>query len=227
MSLILSIETATPVCAVALHDEGVLLGHYRLLKDKSHSEKLAVLINNLVKDCGRNIKDLSAVAVSEGPGSYTGLRIGTSTAKGLCYALNIPLIAVNSLTALAAQMTEIVADEELLLPMFDARRMEVYCQVLDKNLSSLVDTAPVVIDEKSFIKYLDKNKIYLFGDGAGKCKPVITHPNAFYVDDIYPGAATVGKLAFKKYLQKEFVNVAYFEPAYLKEFRAGKPKSLV
>jgi tRNA threonylcarbamoyladenosine biosynthesis protein TsaB len=227
MSLILSIETATPVCAVALHNEGVLLGEYRLLKDKSHSEKLALLINNLVKGCDKNVKDLAAVAISEGPGSYTGLRIGTSTAKGLCFALSIPLIAVNSLTALAAQMAKVAADEELLLPMFDARRMEVYCQVLDKDLKALQDTAPVIIDERSFINFLEEHKVYLFGDGAGKCKPVITHPNAFFVEDVYPGAATVGELAFRKYLQKEFVDMAYFEPVYLKEFRAGKPKSLV
>ena len=227
MSLILSIETATPVCAVALHYEGALLGEYRLLKGRSHAEKLATLIDALIKDCGKEIKELAAVAVSGGPGSYTGLRIGTSTAKGLSFALRIPLIAVNSLTALAAQLNDTIRENDLLLPMFDARRMEVYCQVLDKQLKVLQDTMPVIIDEKSFINFFEKHNVYLFGDGAGKCKPVITHSNAFFVDDVFPVAAAVGELAYMKYIQKDFVDVAYYEPFYLKEFRAGKPKSLV
>lgn len=227
MALILSIETATPVCAVALHEESQLLGEVRLLKDKSHSGKLAVIIDDLIHGLGFKIQDITAVAVSEGPGSYTGLRIGASTAKGLCYGLNIPLIAVNSLTALAAQLKQFIGPDDLLLPMFDARRMEVYCQVLDKNLNVLQDTEPIIIDDKSFCNFLEKHRVYLFGDGAAKCKPVINHPNSLYIEGVNPSAITVGELAYIKYLEKKLEDIAYFEPFYLKEFKAGKPKSLV
>ena len=225
--LILSIETATPVCSVALHSEGNLLGEFRLLRDKSHSGKLAVIIDQLVKNSGYSLSDLSAVALSEGPGSYTGLRIGASTAKGLCYGLNAKLIAINSLTAMAAQVKNYISENDLLVPMFDARRMEVYAQVLTKELKVIKDTAPVVIDHESFSDLLSTNSIFIFGDGAEKCKGVITHCNALFIDEITPSASTIGKLAFEKFLKNEFVDVAYFEPFYLKEYKAGTPKALV
>ena len=227
MALILSIETATPVCAVALHEHGRLLGEIRLLKDKSHSGKLAPVIQNLVKDCDFEMQDLSAIAVSEGPGSYTGMRIGVSTAKGLCYGLKVPLIAINTLTAMAAQIEPFIGNDDVLIPMLDARRMEVYCIVHGKNLQLIRETEPVVIDENSFGDLLQKNKCYIFGDGAPKCKEVLVHPNVFFIDDVYPSASTIGQLAYQKFRNKKFEDVAYFEPYYLKEYKAGKPKSLV
>lgn len=227
MALILSIETATPVCSVALQEGDQLLGEYTLLKERSHSGKLAILIERLLEDCSRKFEDLAAVAVSEGPGSYTGLRIGVSTAKGLCYALNIPLIAVNSLTAIANRVKRSADLNSYLIPMFDARRMEVYCQVLTAEMEVIQKTMPLIIEEGSLVEYLSKMKCYFFGDGAEKTKSLIQHANAFFVDEIYPSAASVGELAFGKYKVNEFEDVAYFEPFYLKEYRAGKPKSLV
>ena len=227
MSLILSIETATPVCAVAIHEEGKLIGEAKLLKDKSHSGKLALLINDLLKYNSISKKELSAVAVSEGPGSYTGLRIGVSTAKGLCYGLNIPLIAVSSLTALAAQVRNFINMQDLMIPMFDARRMEVYAQVVDKEMNVINETKPIIINEESFGNFIGDHKIYIFGDGAEKCKPVLQQKEFQFIDQVLPSAVSVGEIGYKKYLEKEFSDVAYFEPFYLKEFRAGKPKSLI
>ncbi|MGK7391809.1 MAG: tRNA (adenosine(37)-N6)-threonylcarbamoyltransferase complex dimerization subunit type 1 TsaB [Candidatus Cyclobacteriaceae bacterium M2_1C_046] len=227
MSLILSIETATPVCAVALHKEGNLLAEAKLLKDKSHSDKLAVLIDQLLEHNNIKKSQLSAVAVSEGPGSYTGLRIGVSTAKGLCFGLDIPLIAISSLTALGAQVRNCIGDHDLMIPMFDARRMEVYAQVLNKKLEVIEKTQPVIIDEDSFGNFLKDHTVYIFGDGADKCKPVLIDDKFKFVDNVIPSAASVGELAYQRYLEKDFSDVAYFEPFYLKEFRAGKPKSLI
>lgn len=227
MSLILSIETATPVCAVALHEEGVLLAEAKLLKDKSHSDKLAILINQLLEHNSVKKNQLSAIAVSEGPGSYTGLRIGVSTAKGLCYGLDIPLIAISSLTALGAQVRNFIGEDDFMIPMFDARRMEVYAQVLDKKLHIIEKTQPVIIDENSFGNFIANHTVYIFGDGADKCKPVLNNDSFKFINNIVPSAASVGELAYQKYLDRNFSDAAYFEPFYLKEFRAGKPKSLI
>lgn len=227
MSIILSIETATPVCAVAIHEEGNLIAEARLLKDKSHSGQLAVLIQQLLQHCNLKENQLSAIAVSEGPGSYTGLRIGVSTAKGLCYGLDIPLIAISSLTALAAQVKEFAVHEDFLIPMFDARRMEVYAQVLNGNLEILQNTTPVIIDENSFGNIIGDQRVYMFGDGSEKCRPVFSEKNVIFLKGIIPSAASVGELAYEKYIKNQFADVAYFEPFYLKEFKAGKPKTLV
>ncbi|UII33547.1 tRNA (adenosine(37)-N6)-threonylcarbamoyltransferase complex dimerization subunit type 1 TsaB [Fulvivirga ulvae] len=225
MSLILSIETATTVCSVAVHDHGQLIGTQTLYIEKSHSGLLAPVIDSLVKYCGFTLNDLSAVAISEGPGSYTGLRIGVSTAKGLCYALDIPLIAVNTLEAMAFGVNKYNKGRALLCPMIDARRMEVYCLLANHKVQVMEPTKPEIIDSASFEDTLLKNQIMFFGNGAAKCKGIITSTNALFVDDVYPDASNIGFLAYRKFEQQQFEDVAYFEPFYLKEFRISKPKA--
>ena len=225
--MILSIETSTKVCSVALHQNGELLAESTLYVDKSHSEKLAVLIKDLLSYAEVGTKDLSAVAIASGPGSYTGLRIGTSTAKGLCYALSIPLIAINTLEAMAYGATKHLTEEVLICPMLDARRMEVYYLLTDSNLTSIQPTAAKIIDEESFQEELSNNKILFFGNGASKCQPVIgNNPNALFINTQSISAVNVGELAWVKFNNQEIENLAYFEPEYLKEFKAIKPKNL-
>ncbi|MBL6446368.1 tRNA (adenosine(37)-N6)-threonylcarbamoyltransferase complex dimerization subunit type 1 TsaB [Fulvivirga sp. 29W222] len=225
MSLILSIETATAVCSVALHHNGQLIGTQTLYIEKSHSGLLAPVIDSLVKYCGFTLNDLSAVAVSEGPGSYTGLRIGVSTAKGLCFALDIPLVAVNTLEAMAFGVNKYNRSEALLCPMIDARRMEVYCLIATHNMEIVEHTKPEIIDTTSFENFLLKSKVLFFGNGAAKCEEVITSENALFIDNVYPDASNVGFIAYRKYQEQKFEDVAYFEPFYLKEFRITKPKA--
>lgn len=226
MSLILSIETATTVCSVALYNGGTLLGSQSLFIDKSHSGLLAPSIETLMRYCGYQFDDLQAVAVSEGPGSYTGLRIGLSGAKGLCYALNIPLIAVNTLYGMAYGLKKFNTEGYFLCPMIDARRMEVYCMVTDSQLNIIKDTEAVVVDENFLNETLQTRNVLFFGNGAGKCKSVITVENAKFLNGICPDAVNIGAVAWEKYNKGEFEDVAYFEPAYLKEFKAGKPKKV-
>lgn len=224
--MILSIETSTKVCSVALHHELTLLGSAELHVDQSHSEQLAILIQNILKTTGQKTTDLNAVAISAGPGSYTGLRIGTSTAKGLCYALEIPLIAINTLAAMAYAMSRFYTNS-LICPMIDARRMEVYCQVFDAEMNEIEPTEAKVIDESSFSALLEDNSMVFFGNGAAKCEPVISHKNTHFVNDVYPSAIPLGELAGKKYTAREFEDMAYFEPYYLKEYKAVKSKKLL
>ncbi|BDD10712.1 tRNA (adenosine(37)-N6)-threonylcarbamoyltransferase complex dimerization subunit type 1 TsaB [Fulvitalea axinellae] len=225
MALILSLETATTVCSVALHEDGVLKAKEELFVDKSHSSQLTVAIDNVVKNAGFAYKDLSAVAVSEGPGSYTGLRIGTSTGKGLCYSLDIPLIAVNTLEGMANSIKGFNLDGALLCPMLDARRMEVYCAVYDAEGKELSPTQAVIVEPESYDKYLEQGKVIFFGNGSDKCVEVFgQHPNASFWPNVSPSAEGIGNLAYVKYEQQSFEDVAYFEPFYLKEFRATKPK---
>lgn len=226
--MILSIETSTKICSVALHNQGVLLAESTLYVDKSHSEKLAVLIKDLLSYAEINPKDLSAVAIASGPGSYTGLRIGTSTAKGLCYALEIPLIAINTLKAMAHGVSQILTEKDLwLCPMLDARRMEVYSLLADNELKIIQPTEAIIIDANSFEEELKHQRILFFGNGAFKCKPILSQKqNAMFIETDSISAVYVGKLAWEKYQQKEFEDLAYFEPAYLKEFKAIKPKNL-
>lgn len=226
--MILSIETSTKICSVALHNQGVLLAESTLYVDKSHSEKLAVLIKDLLSYAEIKPKDLSAVAIASGPGSYTGLRIGTSTAKGLCYALEIPLIAINTLKAMAHGVSITLMEKDILLcPMLDARRMEVYSLLADNELNIIQPTEAIIIDANSFEEELKHQRILFFGNGASKCKPSLDHKqNAVFIDTDSISAVYVGKLAWEKYQQKKFEDLAYFEPAYLKEFKAIKPKNL-
>ncbi len=225
MARILSIETSTKACSVAVHVASKLIVSQKLFVEKSHSSHLTKMIEDAIKNADITMSDLEAVAISMGPGSYTGLRIGTSTAKGICYALDIPLIAVNTLKAMANGVTKYNHQKTLLCPMIDARRMEVYCLVTDSNMKVLEETNAKVIDENSFNSFLENNKVLFFGDGAEKCKSVFEgNSNAFFIDEITPSAVAVGYLASKKYEEKLFEDVAYFEPFYLKDFIAIKSK---
>jgi tRNA threonylcarbamoyladenosine biosynthesis protein TsaB len=227
MALILNIETATKVCSVALYQDDNLLGLQELFIDKSHSEYLAVIINDLMNYTGRKFEGLAAVAISKGPGSYTGLRIGTSTAKGLCYALDIPLISINTLKAMAVNLAGLYEDTYL-CPMIDARRMEAYFMILDREHKEILSAQAKIIDENVFSNLLKDNKIVFFGNGSDKCKPILSkHSNAIFVESIHPTAKSVGILAFEKFKTKEFEDVAYFEPYYLKDFIATKAKKLL
>ncbi|MGD1842821.1 MAG: tRNA (adenosine(37)-N6)-threonylcarbamoyltransferase complex dimerization subunit type 1 TsaB [Thermonemataceae bacterium] len=225
MAYILSIETATPACSVALHQNDQLLGSFSLFIDKSHASQLTLLIQHLTAHCALPIQQIDAVAVSKGPGSYTGLRIGVSTAKGLCYALDIPFISVNTLEAMALQVQPYNINGALLCPMLDARRMEVYCGIWDQQLQVQVATQAKVIDEEAFRETLDQHPILFFGNGAQKCKAILSHhPNAFFLEEVSPQARTIGQRAVVKYEEKQFEELAYFEPYYLKDFVGTKAK---
>jgi tRNA threonylcarbamoyladenosine biosynthesis protein TsaB len=219
MSLILSIETSTKVCSVALYDENVLLACHDVLVEKSHSRIITVLIDNILKSTDHKMEDIQAVAVSKGPGSYTGLRIGVSTAKGLCYALDKPLIGINTLEAMAFEVNRYSTSKNLICPMLDARRMEVYCAMFDSDNSLVHETEARVMDENSFAEILNTKKIVFFGDGAFKCKTLLSKfSNALFLDNIYPSAKNIGYLAFKKFMDESFEDTTYFEPFYLKDF---------
>jgi tRNA threonylcarbamoyladenosine biosynthesis protein TsaB len=229
MAIILSIETSTPTSSIAIHDSGNLVSSQSVHRNKSHSEHLIPSIKYLCETSGINIKDIGAVAISKGPGSYTGLRIGTSSAKGLCYGLDIKLIAVNTLEAMAYGMQKYFAEEVMLCPMLDARRMEVYCLVMKNDLSVVESTQAKIIEDSAFEELLETSKIVFFGNGAHKCKGMINSNNAIFIDDIYPSAIQIGELAWDKYVNNQFEELAYFEPFYLKDFIAKKPsrKNLV
>jgi len=224
MALILSIETSTPFCSVALHNNDQLIGLKEQLLDKSHSEYLVPIIQEVVSSSGENQKNIDAIALSMGPGSYTGLRIGSSTAKGLCYALNIPLIAISTLEGLAKQVSEKANINTILCPMLDARRMEVYTAFYDHKFQNKFPVQPVIINESSFEEYFKTYDLILFGSGAQKCKGVI-NKNATYIDEVFPTATTIGELAIEKFKEKRFEDIAYFEPFYLKEFQTTTPKA--
>ncbi|MCV9388855.1 tRNA (adenosine(37)-N6)-threonylcarbamoyltransferase complex dimerization subunit type 1 TsaB [Reichenbachiella ulvae] len=224
MSTILSLDTSTKSGSVALVQEGQLVGaqHYNI--DKSHSSLLHVMIDQLMSNAGVELSALDAIAISEGPGSYTGLRIGVSAAKGLCYSLDKPLIAINTLEAMAYQVHKYAPKTEVYCPMIDARRMEVYAMLLDSDFQVIEETSPVIIDEGSYKELLDQNQVMFFGDGSAKCKEVLAHENATFVDHVHPSAIDVGLLASRKFEQQAFENVVSFEPFYLKEFRLATAK---
>lgn len=219
MALILSIETATNVCSVAIHREGVCLGFSETTAEHAHARQLMLAIQELLMRLDLVSSDIQAVAVSAGPGSYTGLRIGASVGKGLAYALNIPLIGIHTLEALAYQAVPYLKESsDMIIPMIDARRMEVYAAVIDANLSIRQAAHPVILDEHSFQEELSMGTVHFLGDGSQKLQMLVSHRNALFHDDLN-SARTVGVLAHNKFLGKEFVDLAYFEPNYLKEFR--------
>jgi len=227
MGLILSLETATDVCSVALHRDDRLIIDFNLFMEKAHSNSLASLVGQAFEFAGLAKTELDGVAVSKGPGSYTGLRIGTSLAKGICYGLDKPLIAINTLEAMAWQAHHIFT-KALLCPMIDARRMEVYHLLKDSNFSTIQETTNLIVDTNSFADLLENQPICFFGNGATKCKQELNHhSNAIFVDNIQASASSVGELANIKFMEQDFEDLAYFEPFYLKEFVAGKPKKLV
>ena len=221
MSYILNIETATKKCSVSIAKEGKTIVCNEIAEEGySHAEKLHVFIEESIKGAGITYQDLVAVAVSQGPGSYTGLRIGVSAAKGLCFALGIPLIAVDTLKALAAQVK---VDSGLIIPMLDARRMEVYSAVFSVNLELKRAIQAEIIDENSFQEFGET--LYFVGDCAEKCKAVLIKANFVFLDDIiYPSAKEMSAFSYEKFLKNDFVDVAYFEPYYLKDFMVTASK---
>ena len=226
MALILSIDTSTYGCSVALHDGIKRLACYELMTEKSSSSMLTLLIQNVVLQTGFRLADLDAVAVAKGPGSYTGLRIGVSTAKGLCFALDKPLIGINTLAAMAKQVQGYFSDTQLLCPMIDARRMEVYCVVYDKILREVMPLEARIIDAESFETLLEQRPVVFFGDGAAKCQPMLgASANAVFLPEtILPSAKMVGTLAVEAFEQQCFEDLATFEPFYLKDFVSTVPK---
>ena len=226
--MILCLETATPVCSVALNEACCTLALRETEGQNAHSEKITNFIREAMETAKIDYRQLDAVAVSKGPGSYTGLRIGVSTAKGICYAADLPLMAIDTLEAMAYGMKEKlssqIAENDLLIPMIDARRMEVYAAIFDARLNKIQDTAALVIDENSFEELQKDHHLWLFGDGAPKLKKVFENQtNISIIEGFKPSAAFMRPLAEKALREKDFVDVAYFEPFYLKDFVAGKP----
>jgi tRNA threonylcarbamoyladenosine biosynthesis protein TsaB len=227
MSVILQIETATTSCSVALAIDGNISAFKQINERNIHAEVITLFIDELVKAANLTYDDLDAIAVSCGPGSYTGLRIGVSTAKGLCFALNKPLIAIETLEAMAYGVINnqgIMIDKDTLLcPMIDARRMEVYCALFNSEGLKVRSTAADIIDEHSFGEFLSAHKILFFGDGADKCEATLgANPNAQFLTGFVNSATYLTQKAAEKFDKKEFEDVAYFEPYYLKDFIAGK-----
>lgn len=222
MAYILAIETSTAICSIALHRSGELIGLLESDQQGVHAERIILMIEEVLQAAHLDFGDLNAVAVSEGPGSYTGLRIGVSTAKGIAYAQNIPLIAVSPLLALAAQVN--LHGREWVVPMMDARRMEVYRVVLDSQGNHVEDLVPEIVDASSYSFYLERGKVYFVGDAVEKVKQVLLHPNAVFLSDTTFSAAHYGQIAFERFQKREFVDVAYFVPNYLKEFKALQSK---
>ena len=226
MALILHLETATKMCSVSLANNGQEILTKEFSSEQfSHAEKLNVFIQEIFQESNYSISQLNAVAVSEGPGSYTGLRIGTSSAKGICYALDIPLIAINSLAALAASCKKEKGDS-FVCSLFDAMRLEVYAAIFDSSGTIIFPTAAVILDENSFHEFLEKNKILFVGPGAAKAQEIILHTNATFNLDISVSARGMIDLAHKKFMANDFVDLAYFEPFYLKDFIAGEKKKI-
>lgn len=218
MSTILCIETASTNCSVAIGVNGKLLA----LKEDydssySHAERLHNFIQDILAENKLELSDLDAIAVSKGPGSYTGLRIGVSAAKGLCFSLDIPLISIATLTSLAHQVKE----EGMAIPMMDARRMEVYTAVFDTGRNQVEETSAKIIDAESYHNYLESQVVYFIGSGVEKFKNICEHPNARYIENILPSAAQMVELATIKHKISDFEDVAYFEPYYLKDFMMG------
>ena len=223
MALILNIETATKNCSVSLSYEEKVLALKELNDGNyTHSENLHVFIDEVLKLANKSIKDIEAVAISKGPGSFTGLRIGVSAAKGLCFSLDVPLISVSTLASLAIAIN--VKEGEFIIPLLDARRMEVYSAVFDHNYDQINKTRAEIIDKNSFEEFLRNGKVYFLGDGANKCKDIIVHKNAIFLEGYFPSANEMAKLSFHEYKNSNTEDLAYFEPFYLKDFLITKSK---
>lgn len=230
MSCILNIETSTNVCSVALSQDGVCLYEDVNMEGPSHAQVLAGYVKNAVSFADSHAIPIDAIAISKGPGSYTGLRIGVSEAKGVAYGRDAKLLSVPTLKLLTVPILlghEELPENALLCPMIDARRMEVYCALYDRALNEVVQTQALVIDSDSFKEYLDKQPIYFMGNGADKCVETIQHPNAHFIKNIVPRAKNMIPLAEMAMAKEQFEDVAYFEPFYLKEFVATKSKKLL
>ena len=216
MATILNIETSTKNCSVSIAIDGNVVAIKELNNGNySHAEVLHSFIETILKEGNISIYEIDAVAVSKGPGSYTGLRIGVSAAKGLSFALNKPLISIDTLTSLSYSIS---IDKGIIIPMLDARRMEVYAAVFDKDHQQIRGIKAEIVDENSFCEELEKGKVYFLGDGSHKCKEVIKHKNAFFIDDNFPSSNEMAQLSYYKYKKNDIEDVAYFEPFYLKDF---------
>ena len=226
MERIILIETSTALCSAALAEDGAIVSYKESSAPKAHASLTAVFVQEMLSERGLTISDCDAVCVSMGPGSYTGLRVGVSTAKGLCFGSGKPLLAVGTLDTLVAQavaerltvIPDLIGDLRYIIPMVDARRMEVYTAVFDQY-RQITETSPMIIDEDSFAEQLAEGPCLFIGDGAGKCADVIRHPNAHFCQ-CWPKASAMLAPALAAYKEKRFEDVAYFEPFYLKEFVA-------
>ncbi len=229
MSCILNIDTSTEVCSVAVSNEAELIFNQEDHSGPNHAERLGVFVDEALSFIDNHAIPLDAVAVSCGPGSYTGLRIGTSMAKGICYGRGVKLIAVPTLELLCVPvlLEERVSEDALLCPMLDARRMEVYAQVFDRSLREQRPIQADVVTADTYKEFLDRGPVYFFGPGAAKCMPTISHPNAHLIEDVEPLAKNMFPLAEKRIAQERFEDVAYFVPFYLKDFVAKLPKKLL
>ncbi|CAH2559929.1 tRNA (adenosine(37)-N6)-threonylcarbamoyltransferase complex dimerization subunit type 1 TsaB [Cardinium endosymbiont of Oedothorax gibbosus] len=220
MSLILSIETATAACSVALHHAGKLITHTELLIDRSHSEYLMPIIEDLLKNSHYDRKSLAAIAISSGPGSFTGLRIGTAVGKGLCYGLDIPLISVGTLEAMAYGMRPFVNGDTLLCPAIDARRNAIYTLIADQSGQIKRSTHVALLDSKVYRDALPGGPLLFFGDGVLKCKTLLMeHQNIHFIEQVVPSAIQIGYLAFAKFQQQLWENIASYTPYYLSQFQ--------
>ena len=229
MATILHIETSTDVCSVAVSEDGQVIFDQEDHSGPNHAERLGTMVDEALSFTDNHAIPFDAVAVSCGPGSYTGLRIGVSMAKGVCYRQNLKLIAVPTLELLCVPilLREIPEEDALLCPMLDARRMEVYAGIYDRGLKPIRPIQADIVDEDTYKAYLDEHPIYFFGNGAKKCQDAINHPNAHFIENINPIAKWMQPLAEKRFLNEQFEDVAYFVPFYLKDFVAKLPKKLL
>ena len=230
MSCILNRETSTNVCSVALSEDGACIFSQEDHSGPNHGERLGTFVDEALSFADSHAIPVDAVAVSSGPGSYTGLRIGTSMAKGICYGTDIKLIAVPTLELLCVPVLlhhEEIEENALLVPMLDARRMEVYAQVFDRALHEIRPIQADIVDENTYKKYLDERPVYFFGNGAEKCMEIINHPNAHLIKGIEPLAKNMLPLAEKRMAMEKYEDVAYFVPMYLKDFVAKAAKPLL
>lgn len=229
MSCILHIETSTEVCSVSASQDGASIFSKEDFNGPSHAVVLGVFVDEALSFIDNHAIPLDAVAVSCGPGSYTGLRIGVSMAKGICYGRNVPLIAIPTpeVMTVPVLLFQDLPEDALLCPMIDARRMEVYAAIYDRALKVKREISADIIDENSYSEFLAEHPVYFFGNGAAKCREKITHPNAHFIENIHPLAKWMFPLAERAMAEKDFKDVAYFEPFYLKEFVASTPKKLL
>ena len=229
MSTILHIETSTDVCSVAVSEDGQVIFDQEDHSGPNHAERLGTMVDEALSFTDNHAIPFDAVAVSCGPGSYTGLRIGVSMAKGVCYGRNLKLIAVPTLELLCVPilLREIPEEDALLCPMLDARRMEVYAGIYDRGLKTIRPIQADIVEGETYKEFLDKRPVYFFGNGAQKCKAAINHPNAHFIENIEPLAKWMQPLAEKRFLNEQFEDVAYFVPFYLKAFVAKTPKKLL
>ena len=230
MSCILNIDTSTNVCSVAVSQDGACIFDKEVHSGPNHAERLGAFVDEALSFIDNHAIPLDAVAVSCGPGSYTGLRIGVSMAKGICYGRDVKLLAVPTLELLCVPvlLREMVTDDDALLcPMLDARRMEVYAQLFTRSLREVRPIQADVVDADTYREYLDKHPVYFFGNGAMKCKEVIDHPNAHFIEGIEALAKNMLPLAERRMAREEFEDVAYFVPFYLKDFVAKQPRKLL